>query len=369
MASQGKKNDKKKYMFKEGSNPLFPISHKIPNQLDYSASALKLNVKMDINKLSKKLTSNILPKKIHEISRDTKNYKDINKTYSSSKQKGENQPIKLNNIKLSKIRPLDFPSNIKEIGVAEKYKYISSNNKKGNLSTTKEKNKTEIIDYKNLLNYKLSPQNLANYKNINFNNYNNAYSVRKPILNKNIIELNSANNSFYKKIIINNNSSTNIKANFNFIKPKKQTNNLYLKTDKYDRDIKTPKESKVKLIFNNKNIEKKLEDIPIDLKRKESSLPLEANITGNDLKFSLDKNLFNGEYKLHLKRSKKNFSNENNIINMNLNNYININKDEELILEQYRKKKNQIMGPEDLHFYYINALQEGKKNENKFEKD
>ena len=369
MSSQEKKNDKKKYMFKEGSNPLFPISNKIQNQLDYSSSALKLNVKLDNNKLSKNLTSNILPRKIQKNSHDIKNNKDINKTYSSSKQKEENQPIKLNNIKLSKLKPLDFPSNINDSGISEKFKYNNSKNKKANLSTNKEKNKTEILDYKNLINFKISPKNLANYKNINFNKYNNSYSLRKPILNKNIIELNNENNSFYKNIIINNNSSTNIKKKFNFIKQKNQTDNLYLKTDKNDKDIKNPKDLKVKLIFNNKNIEKNLEDAPITLKRKESSFPLATNTPRNNLKFSLNKNLFNGKYKLHLKRHKNNFSNENNVVNMNLNNYININKDEILLLEQFRKNKNQINGPEDLHFYYINVLQEGKKNENMFEKD
>ena len=55
---------------------------------------------------------------------------------------------------------------------------------------------------------------------------------------------------------------------------------------------------------------------------------------------------------------------------MNFNNYINTKEDEEFILEKRnQKKKNSINGPEDLHFYYIQVLQEGKKNESKFEND
>ena len=172
--------------------------------------------------------------------------------------------------------------------------------------------------------------------------------------------------------MINNNSSGNIIANSNFANQKKSSNYNYLKTEKNEREIRTPKDSNLKLIYNNKNIfSKKLDDPPIILKKKDSSsLPLANGKPGNNLKLSNDKNIFNGEYKLHLKKTKKKNSNENNIINMNFNNYINAKEDEEFILEKRNQKKNNpINGPEDLHFYYIQVLQEGKKNESKFEKD
>ena len=84
----------------------------------------------------------------------------------------------------------------------------------------------------------------------------------------------------------------------------------------------------------------------------------------------MDKNVFNGEYKLHVKKPSKKDLNQNNIINMNLHNYINIKSDEQLIEgNNYKQKKAKIQGPEDLHFYFIQVIQEGKQNEVQFEKD
>ena len=57
MTLQDKNKDNKKYMFKEGSNPLFPISNKSPNPLK-NYSAVKLNIKIDLKKKNKKLSSN-----------------------------------------------------------------------------------------------------------------------------------------------------------------------------------------------------------------------------------------------------------------------------------------------------------------------
>ena len=375
MASQGKN---KHILFKEGSNPLFPKSNKFPNPLNYY-SAVKLNIKLNLKNNNKKLSSNYINtnlnnKKIKENSA-FKNYKEINKTYSStSKSKEDNQIVKLNNIKLSKIKHLNFSPYINDSEFSEKYKN-NNTHKKSYLSSTKEKNKTNIdLESNSLRNYNnnlniISP-NFRNSKIINFNN--NIYSLRKTNDNKNIIEINNSNNnSYFNNIIINNNSSGNIKENSNFSNKKNTSNYNYLKTEKNDKDIRTLKDSNLKLIFNNRNIfGKKLDDPPIILKKKDSSsLPL-ANIKpGNNLKFSNDKNIFNGEYKLHLKNSKKNISNEN-IINMNFNNYINTKGDEEIILEKRKQKtKNKINSPEDLHFYYIQVIQEGKKNESKFEKD
>ena len=45
---------------------------------------------------------------------------------------------------------------------------------------------------------------------------------------------------------------------------------------------------------------------------------------------------------------------------MNINDIVNKNEP---------KKKKKIKGPEDLHFYYILVIQEGKKKEKQFEKD
>ena len=376
MASQGK-NNSKKYMFKEGSNPLFPISNKNPSSLNYY-SAVNINVKSESNRhnkkqLSNEIITNLQNKKIIDKSSVIKNYKEINKTYSTSRPKEEKQLLKLNNSKLSKIKPLDFSSNINinNSQVLDKYSH-----KKSLLSANKAYNKTNInleIDssryFKNNLNI-ISPKNLGNSQIFN-NNNNNIYNLRKPNINKNIIQLtNSNNNSYYNNIIINDNSSTNINTNLNLNKQKKSVNNYYLQTEKNKNYAKSPKESNVKLIFTNPKIfDKKLDvhDGPIILKKKESSsLPLTYTTPGGQkTNSSLDKNILNGEYKLHLKKPKKNNSNDNNIINMNVNNFINIKKD-----EQFNNiKKNKIRGPEDLHFYYILVIQDGKKNEKEFEKD
>lgn len=377
MTSHKKNNESKKFMFKEVSNPLFPISNKMSNNLNYY-SAIKLNLKPDLNKHIKKLASNdinstnIQYKKLIENASAIKTKKEINKTYSStSRPKEENSNIiQLNNSKLSKIKPLDFSANINNSAISEKYKKNNNNNqKRALLSASKLKNKTNIDldayspkEFKNNINI-ISPSNLGTSQIFN-NNKNNIYSLRKPnINNKNIIGINNSNsNSYYNNIIINNNSSTNINTNFNLINTKKPNNNYYLKTDMNNNiGTTTPKESNVRLIFNNKNLtKKKLEDPPIILKRKDSSLPLANTNPDNKLKYSIDKNIFNGEYKLHLKKTKKNYTKDNNYLK----------KNEKIIIDDtIKKKKNNIKGPEDLHFYYIQAIQEGKKTELDFEKD
>jgi len=360
----------KKYMFKEGSNPLFPISNKTPNLLNYY-SAIKLNIKTDLKRPNKRLASNDLNnlqhKKMVENSSGVKLFKEINKTYSSSRPKDENQLNKLNNSKLSKIKPLEVSPNINDRDNIEKYKKSNSTHKRVLLSATKAINKTNIDldipkEYKNNLNV-ISQKNFENSQIIN---KNNIYNSRKPNNKNNIIEItNSNSNSYYKNIIVNNNSSKNISSNSNLINQKKSVNNYYLKTEINNRVTQTPKEPSVKLIFNNKNIfGKKFEETPIILKKKDSSLPLTNTNSRINLKVSQDKNAFNGEYKLQLKKPTRNNSNENNIINMNLNNYINIKKDEKIIVENnYKEKKKNIKGPEDLHFYFIQVIQEGKKSE------
>lgn len=351
MNSHEKNNDIKKYMFKEGSNPLFPISNKTPNpSKNYSAS--KSNVKLDLKNQNKKLALNCIDSNFNNKKNKIepsiiKNYKELNKTYSSSKPK--EGITNINNLKFSKIKPIDI-SNIKDNKIFENYKFIKNQK---NVNENKEKNNingNNIKVYTNNLNI----NSLKNYNvtNINKNKNNNSYSLRKPNVNKNILERNNSNiNSYYSNIILNNNSSTNI---YN-----KNTNLQIIN----DRILKTPKESNVKLIFYNKNIfEKKIEDPPIILKRKDSSLPLKYINAETNLRISTDKIIFNGEYKLHLKKSKKNFSKNNIYINMK-------NVDEDIIIEDFQKKKKQIKGQEDLHFYYVDLIQNGKKKELLFDKD
>ena len=380
------KNNNKKNMFKEGSNPLFPISNKSLNSLNYY-SAVNINVKNKSNEhkklLSNDIITNINHKKLIENSSGMKNIKEINKTYySSSRPKEDNQLLKINNSKMSKIKPLDFTGNINNSQVFQKNNNnLNMRHKKSLLSANKTNNRTNInleIDASkffkdNHINI-ISPKNLGNsqiFNKNNRNNHNNIYSLRKPNVNNNIIQItNSNNNSYYNNIIINDNSSTNINTNLKLNNKNKPANNFYLQTDKNKIYTKSPKESNVKLIFTNTKIinNKKIytHDGPVIVKKKESSsLPLTyTNPGGKKTTSSIDKNILNGEYKLHLKRQKKNSSNENNIINMNVNNFINIKKN-----LQNNTKKDMIRGPEDLHFYYIVVIQDGKKTEKQFEKD
>ena len=232
MNTNAKNNENKKYLFKEVNNPLFPISNKTPNSLNYY-SALKLNINADFKK-HKKLTSNDIisnfqHKKMIENSA-MKNFKEINKEYSSSRIKEESQIIKLNNSKLSKIKPLDFSTNINDSGIIEKYKNNNNYQKKSLLSANKARNKSNINlerastkIYQNNLNI-ISSKNLGNSQILNIKNRNNsnAFSVRKTNPNKNIFDINNSNNnSYFNNIIINNNSSNNINSNSNLNNKKK----------------------------------------------------------------------------------------------------------------------------------------------------
>ena len=224
MALNRKNNENKKYMFKEGSNPLFPISN----------SAIKLNIKTDSNR-QKRLASNdinnLQNRKFIENSSMIKIFKEINKT-SSSRPKDENRIYKSNKQKLSKINTFYFSPKINDNNI---------NQKRALLSANKIRNKTCIDfdeSYKNKINI-ISSKDLGNSK---INNKNNIYNFKKPNNKSNVIEItNSTNNSYYKNIIINNNSSTNINPNPNFINQKNVVNNqYYLKTEINERGISTP---------------------------------------------------------------------------------------------------------------------------------
>ena len=53
---------------------------------------------------------------------------------------------------------------------------------------------------------------------------------------------------------------------------------------------------------------------------------------------------------------------------MNINNFLNIKNDQKTENDT-KKVKKKIKSPEDLHFYYITVIQEGKQSESKFEQD
>ena len=326
----------KNFSFKEGSNPLFPISNPNINLINYY-SALKLNSKMDLKKQKKKNKSN------------TNNN-------SQSKKKIENSPA-LNTSKV-KIKPLDFSTNPNDSKIYEKIIKENMSKKQPNFSA----NKSNILENKNNINI-ISPKNIFEKSQIlNFNNKNNIFSVRNPNIYKNIVEINNSNNKSYINNIIINNSSTNFNQNLLTKKQKNSNNNSKININNIDTNNQKEKETNIKLVFKNNNIGtgKKLKfdnlEIPITLKRNDSPLP-STYTSPNNLK---EKNIFNSNFKLHLKKQ-RNISDLNDILNMN-----NINNFMKQELNINSKKKKKITGPEDLHFYFINAIQDGKKIETDF---
>ena len=326
MSSNGKNNkNNKKYIFKEGSNPLFPISNNLPNYLSYYSN-IKIN-KKKYNKNSKILiidnrNSNLQHKKCIENYSSNKNINKINNTYSSSRPKDDIKQLKLTNLSFSKIKNLDFSSSVGDIRYQEKnknnmnniYNFNLNDNKNNEKRINLEINNSALKEHKNNLNIiSPIPKYLGDSLIFN-NNKSNIYSLRKPNINKNKIEFSHTNyiiNDIFPKCDIKNNPNL-----ANQIKIAKN----YLLTDINTKNKNTSNMSNVKLIFNNKNINDKsaTHDTPILIKRKESPLFLAKTNPGN-LKCSFEKN-----------------------------------------------KKMNAKGPEDLHFYYITMIQEGKKKEVEF---
>ena len=334
------KNKAKNFGFKEGNNPSFPLPNKKINLINYY-SALKLDNKKDFKRLKKNT--------------NTKTYTDL-----EYKNIIENSS-RLNNSKI-KIKPLDFSSNTNSSKILENIIKENMNNKKPLLIS----NKTNINSGINTTRDNRSNINIISPKSIfdksqviNINNVNkkNIINQINPNISKNLIEISeSSNNKSYINNIIINNSSTNINSDHVNNNSKIHINNI---------EINSPKESNVKLIFKNNNSTKKLKvdnlDTPIVLKRNESPFPFSAT-NQNILK---NMNNFNGHYKLSFK-NKRNISDLNDILNADyIKNFIN----NELKFKYELKKKKKISGPEDLHFYYILMIQDGKKNEIEFEKD
>ena len=330
----------KNFSFKEGSNPLFPISNPNINLINYY-SALKLNSKMDLKKQKKKKNSNT-----------------NNNSNSQKKIMIENSPA-LNTSKL-KIKPLDFSTNGNDSRNYEKIIKENMSKNQPNLNC----NKSHILENKNNINI-ISPKNIFDKSQLlNINNKNNIFSVRNPNIYKNVVEINNSNNKSYINNIIINNSPTNINQNLLTKKPKNSNNNSKININNIDINNTKEKEANIKLLFKNNNngTEKKIKfdnlDTPVSLNRKDSPLPF-TYTNPNNLK---EKNIFNGNYKLHLKKQ-RNISDLNDILKMNnINNFMN----QELKLDSNSKKKKKITGPEDLHFYFINVIQDGKKNEAEF---
>ena len=369
MTSNGKNNNKI-YIFKEGSNPLFPISNKMPNSSKlYSPTKINQRTDSKTHKNFNEINPNLQHKNIKDNISVIKNFNEIKKTYSSSRPKDEGKILNLN-LNNSNIKNLKISPSINNINFLEKNKK-NSNNRKSNLNDTKVNIKNINLEFNNYSKDLKNNINISSSKKLGnsqiFSNNNSIYNMYNINLNKNINELtNTKKVPLFNNILLKDIYSTYNKGNSHIINQMSYVKN-YLQTDINNKNTNTPKIGNVKLIFNNKYVNGKklnINDTPIILRSKESPFHVTNTNPRDNYKYSLDKNII-GDYKLHIKMPKKNNSKENIMHNMNLNNFLNFKKEEKL-KETYHKNKYKVQGPEDLHFYYILVMQEGKKIQAEF---
>ena len=379
MTSYDKNINKKKFLFKEGNNLKIPLNNNI-------------NVFSDLNNKNHINFPNINPKfnKITPVSQNKQNNNnshgknnivEVSKAYSLSKQKNENKLNKMMNskYKLSKVISNDLSARINESKILEVY-----NNKKNTIKTS------QLNSFKNETN--------STFDNINI------FRDSIKINNKSINGLRNLNVKRTNETTASNNIKNETSNNSNLATKRETIGNLYMKTDTNKIYVNTPKNNNIKLVLPNKNIfDKKLvincknDDMLVTPFEKKNNQVLLCNTTpDNKLKISLDKtnpNILNEDIKLKIKKQKENKINNNNYTN----NIITIkpSKNEHLIIESIgnsnnndpkiinrkltidsnkvnkdylnQNKKNKYKCPEELHFYYITVLQEGKKNEFNFE--
>lgn len=393
MTSYDKKNiNKNKYLYKEGNNLISPLNNNQPKSLNINIFSELNNQKQlnfpNINPKFNKLTPVIQNKKNNNNSHGKNNIIEISKVFSFSKEKNENKINKIMNskYKLSKVVSNDLSSRINESKILDIYNNTKNTTKASPLNSFKmETNST----YDNINIFKDSIK--INNKSIN--------GLRNIDINKrNINENYSYNNN------INNEISSN---NSNIATKRETIGKLYANTDISETGLNTPKNNNnVKLVLPNKNIfDKKLVincknninnnilGTPFESFDKKNQILLTNTTPENKLKNAFiegNQNKMKEEIKLKIKKQKDNGRNNNNI------NTIKPSKNEHLIIESignsnncdsklvnrkftidsnklnkdYLKqvKKNKLYKcPEELHFYYISVLQEGKKNEFEFE--
>jgi hypothetical protein len=385
MSSQDKNLNKEKSIFKQGSNLLSRINnYQQQNSLNIFSNFKKINKVNfpNINSKINKLVPVIHNKQNSDVT-GINNVSEISKTYSLSKPKNENNLNKIANskYKLSKIVASELSSNIRTSRILDTYSNAKTTSKTSqNNSIRIEINNTS--DNKGNLN-NLKKSNIINLSNSNSNILN--LKINKKIINE---KIGSSNDSFYEKIIKEISSANNTSGNMG--KKRETIGHIHIKTDINDIYKNSPKDRNNNLLFENKNSLGKPLDIntknsyimgtPYNFLKANNLIALHNTTPENKLKFSLDKN-------------KKILLNENNS-NKNTNRILTIKpcKNEHIILESIphiydsktiktkftldsietnqdylKEKKKGNKCPEELHFYYVTVLQEGKKNENSFE--
>ena len=387
MSSQDKNLTKEKSIFKQGSNLLSRINnYQQQNSLNIFSNLKKVN-KVNFPNINSKINKlvPVMHNKQNSETQGINSVSEISKTYSLSKPKNENNLNKNTNskYKLSKIVASELSSNIRTSRILDTYSNAKTTSKTSQDTSIKiEINNTS--DNKGNLN-NLKKSNIINASNSNNNILN--LKINKKIINE---KINSSNDSFYNKIINEISSTSN--TNGNMGKKRETIGHIHIKTDINDIYSSSSKDKNLKLIFDNKkSLGKNLEintqnsyimGTPYNFLRQNNPIVLPNTTPENKLKCSLDKN-----NKILQKESNLN-SNKNN------NRILTIKpcKNEHIILESiphlydsktiktkftldsieynqdYLKEIKKVKKcPEELHFYYVTVLQEGKKNENSFE--
>ena len=385
MSSQDKNLNKEKSIFKQGSNLLSRINnYQQQNSLNIFSNFKKVNKVNfpNINSKINKLVPVIHNKQNSDVT-GINNVSEISKTYSLSKPKNENNLNKIANskYKLSKIVASELSSNIRTSRILDTYSNAKTTSKTSQNNSIRIEINNTSDNKGNLSNLKKS--NIINLSNSNSNILN--LKINKKIINE---KIGSSNDSFYEKIIKEISSANNTSGNMG--KKRETIGHIHIKTDINDIYKNSPKDRNNNLLFENKNSLGKPLDIntknsyimgtPYNFLKANNLIALHNTTPENKLKFSLDKN-------------KKILLNENNS-NKNTNRILTIKpcKNEHIILESIphvydsktiktkftldsietnqdylKEKKKGNKCPEELHFYYVTVLQEGKKNENSFE--
>ena len=384
MSSQDKNLNKEKSIFKQGSNLLSRINnYQQQNSLNIFSNFKKVNKVNfpNINSKINKLVPVIHNKQNSDVT-GINNVSEISKTYSLSKPKNENNLNKIANskYKLSKIVASELSSNIRTSRILDTYSNAKTTSKTSQNNSIRIEINNTSDNKGNLSNLKKS--NIINLSNSNSNILN--LKINKKIINE---KIGSSNDSFYEKIIKEISSANNTSGNMG--KKRETIGHIHIKTDINDIYKNSPKDRN-NILFENKNSLGKPLDIntknsyimgtPYNFLKANNLIALHNTTPENKLKFSLDKN-------------KKILLNENNS-NKNTNRILTIKpcKNEHIILESIphiydsktiktkftldsietnqdylKEKKKGNKCPEELHFYYVTVLQEGKKNENSFE--
>ena len=311
-----KYHNRKKQLFNGGAHLLSPLNKKI-NSLNYFGINKKNNdiqSKNDIKVIVSKLNPDQLRKKNNNInSEQINNILKVNRAYSLSRAK--------NNIKLDSNQIIGTYSNINTT----------------NLSTSKTNN-----GYEN----NLTSENIYKNKN-NIDINNDSYNLKKLYINKKIKDISIfAKNDSFNKI---KNYSANRQP---YVHLQTETNIL--------------KDSNIKLIIPDRDFfEKKLEN-----KNLEDIIGTPSGLFKKNNQTNFQYNPRNPNIKMHRDEKIIIDSLTNQSTNDSKNKKIQQNIDRSISGKDYSNFKNIIIKnkcPEDLHFYYITMVQQGKKLEKEIE--